>query len=118
MRKLVLALSLVIATAFGAAFAAPETWTHVPLLDVQCSAKAKANPDEHVRQCALQCAKSGFGIIDADGAFLTFDDAGNKQALAALKASSQSDHLRVTVTGVRKENRIQVTALTLDAPAK
>ena len=118
MRKLTLALCLLVATVSGAAFAAPETWTHVPLLDVQCSAKARANPDEHVRQCALQCAKSGFGIIAADGAFLTFDDAGNKQALAALKAASQSDHLRVTVTGVRRENGIQVTSLTLDAPAK
>lgn len=118
MRKPALALFLLIATISGTAFAAPETWTHVPLLDVQCSAKSKANPDEHVRQCALQCAKSGYGIIASDGTFLTFDAAGNKQALAALKAASQSDHLRVTVTGVRKENSIQVTTLTLDAPAK
>ena len=116
MRTLSLALALLIATAPGVAFAAPETWTHVPLLDIQCSAKARANPDEHVRQCALQCARSGFGIIATDGTFLTFDEAGNKQAVAALKASSQSDHLRVTVTGVRKENSIQVTILTLDAP--
>jgi hypothetical protein len=117
-RRLPLALTLFVATASGAAFAAPETWTHVPLLDVQCSAKARANPDEHVRQCALQCARSGFGVIVTDGAFLTFDEAGNKLALAALKSASQSDHLRVTVTGLRKENSIQVATLTLDPPAK
>lgn len=113
-----LALILLMASLPAAAFAGPETWTNAPLVDVQCSTKFKTNPDDHVRQCALQCSKSGFGLIAADGTFLTFDTAGNKQAIAALKAATHSDHLRVTVTGVRQANSIKVTSLTLDAPGK
>ena len=110
-------LAVVLLLAVPAAFAADaETWAHVPLLDAQCSTKFKTNPDDHPRACALQCMKSGFGIVAADGAWLTFDEAGNKQAIAALKGSDRSDHLRVTVKGVRQGSRIQVESLTLDTP--
>lgn len=92
---------------------AAETWTAVPLVDVTCSAKVKADPDTHTRDCALTCAKSGFGIVTADGAFLKFDDSGNQQAVAALKTTRKKDHLRVTVTGQRTGESIQVTGLKL-----
>lgn len=107
-------------TAFGGAmlFALPllcaaETWTAVPLVDVTCSAKIKAAPDAHTRDCALTCAKSGFGIVTTDGTFLKFDSKGNQQAVAALKATQRKDHLRVTVTGQRTGESIQVTGLKL-----
>ena len=32
---------------------AAETWNNVSLVDVNCSAKAKNNPDGHTRKCAL-----------------------------------------------------------------
>lgn len=88
-----------------------ETWKDVPLVDVNCSAKVKDHPDAHTRVCALQCAKSGFGILTADGTFLKFDAEGNQQAATALKASQSSDHLRATVTGRREGDTINVASL-------
>jgi hypothetical protein len=90
---------------------AAETWTNVSIVDVNCSAKVKDNPDVHTQKCALQCSKSGFGVVTADGAFLKFDSHGNEQAVAALKASHAKDHLRATVTGDREGNTIKVTSL-------
>ena len=68
---------------------AAETWSNVSLIDTMCSTKAKENPDAHTKACALQCAKSGFGIIAADGSYLKFDDSGNAKVLAALKATTK-----------------------------
>ena len=92
---------------------ATETWKDVPIVDQNCSAKVKDNPDSHTRNCALQCAKSGFGILTADGAFLKFDERGNKQALAALKSSSATDHIRGTVVGDREGDTIKVKSVKL-----
>ncbi len=91
--------------------AAGETWNNVPLVDANCSAKVKANPDVHTRQCALQCSKAGYGILSADGTFLRFDSAGNDQAVAALQSSRANDHLRATVTGDREGDTIKVKKL-------
>ncbi|HUQ88654.1 MAG TPA: hypothetical protein VM096_13920 [Vicinamibacterales bacterium] len=90
---------------------AAETWTKVSLVDTMCSLKAKAAPDKHTRECALDCADGGYGIIASDGTYLKFDKAGNDQALAMLKASKAADHLRVTVTGTRKGETIAVASL-------
>jgi hypothetical protein len=91
-----------------------DTWKDVPLVDSNCSAKVKTTPDQHTRQCALGCAKSGFGVLAADGSYLKFDDAGNGKALAALRATKKTDHLRATVTGKRSGESIQVESITLD----
>jgi hypothetical protein len=90
---------------------AAETWTSVPIVDVTCSTKAKANPDAHTRDCALACSKSGFGIITPDGTFLKFDAKGNEKGEAALKAAQNKDHLRVTVTGSRDGDTVKVHSL-------
>ena len=90
---------------------AAETWTKVAMVDAMCALKVKADPDKHTRECALQCAKGGFGILAADGTYLKFDKAGNDQAAALLKASKASDHIRVTVTGTRKGETIAVSSL-------
>jgi hypothetical protein len=94
--------------------AAAETWENVALVDVMCSAKAKPAPDQHTTKCALACAKSGFGILTADGAFLKFDPAGSEKAVAALKQTKKTDHLRVTVTGERDGDTIKVQSFSLD----
>ena len=107
----VLGSAMLIATA-GAG--AAETWNDVPLIDTACSTKAKAAPDAHTRACALQCEKSGYGIIAADGSYLSFDEAGNTKALAALKASKKADHLRVSVAGERKGDTIKVASIRLN----
>jgi hypothetical protein len=112
MRNLLFAF-VILALAFPI-LAAAETWNNAALADVMCSAKAKDNPDAHTTQCALNCADSGFGIFTADGAFLKFDDAGNKKALAALKATKKEKAIRATVTGDKAGDLIKVASLKID----
>ena len=92
---------------------AAETWTKVSMVDSMCALKVKGDPDKHTRECALQCAKGGYGVLAADGTYLKFDKAGNDQAAAILKGAKGADHLRVTVTGTRKGEIIAVSALQL-----
>ncbi len=94
--------------------AAAETWANVTLIDANCATKMKNNPDKHTTQCALHCAESGLGILTPDGSFLRFDAAGNQKAIAALKATKKTDHLRATVTGEREGENIKVQSLKLD----
>jgi hypothetical protein len=94
-------------------FAAAENWSNVPIIDTQCSAKVKADPDAHTRACAMACAKSGFGIIDKEGNYLKFDNNGNKQAMRLLQSTSQKDHLRVNVSGTKQGDIIRVQSLTM-----
>ena len=98
----------------GAGTAQAEEWKNVSVVDTHCLNKVKADPDKHTAACALQCVKGGYGLITADGTFLKFDAAGDEKAQAALKATKKTDHLRVTVTGVREGDALKVTALTLD----
>jgi hypothetical protein len=95
-------------------FAAMQTWKNVTLVDAMCADKIKADPDKHTTQCALQCGASGMGILTAEGDFVKFDDAGSKQAIAALKATKKKDHLRATVVGERSGDTIAVQSVTLD----
>lgn len=93
------------------AFAAAENWSHVSMVDTQCSTKAKANPDAHTKSCALACAKSGFGILDKDGNYLKFDVKGNTDAMHLLQGSSKQDHIRVDVSGKKDGDVIHVQSL-------
>jgi hypothetical protein len=97
--------------------AAPETWSHAALMDNQCAAKFKDNPDKHDKKCAVQCQKAGYGIYTPDGTFLKLDAAGNQKVADALKNTSQNDHLHVTVTGEKQGDTIKVASLKLDEPA-
>ncbi len=112
MKKLVLAILAMAAVSPLLA----ETWKNVSLMDAMCAGKAqaKANPDAHPAKCAIQCQQSGYGILTPDGKFLKFDEAGNAQAAAALKATKKTDHLRVTVDGERKGDEILVKSVSLD----
>lgn len=93
------------------AFLAAEDWSNVSIVDTQCSTKAKANPDAHTCDCALMCARSGFGIVDQSGNFLKFDAKGNQEAKQLLQNSTQKDHLRVDVTGTKDGDTIHVTSI-------
>jgi len=95
------------------AFAGEETWKNVPMVDVACSAKVKADPYSHTKACAQQCQKSGFGILTSDGTFLKFDESGNKQALSTIKDEKKADHIRVTVIGERDGDTIKVKSVKL-----
>lgn len=114
-RHLSLLGAILLASSLGTpVLAAEETWTHVPVVDSICITKVKANPDEHTRDCAIQCVKGGYGLITGQGTYLTFDETGNRLVAAALKASTKDDHLRATVTGERDGESIKVRAFRLE----
>jgi hypothetical protein len=113
-RNLISAIGLALAVAAGSIFADETTWSHVPVVDTNCITKVKGDPDSHTRECALGCAKGGYGLIAEDGAYLKFDATGNALVVSALKASDRKDHLRATVTGGRKDDVIVVRSFSLD----
>ena len=102
------------AVVVGSVSAAEETWTNVPVVDTLCITRVKDNPDAHTTQCALQCAKGGYGLLTPEGAYLKFDAAGNEKTVAALKATQKADHLRATVTGERNGDGIKVTSISIE----
>lgn len=105
MKALILVLSLAL---IGSA-ALAETWNGT-LMDAMCKDKDAAS---HTRECAINCAKSGFGIVTADGKFVKFDAAGNKQALAVLNKSTKEKDLKAAVTGTLKGGVINVATVAL-----
>ena len=94
-------------------FAAPASYQNVPVIDVNCSKTAAANPDAHTRECALKCTASGFGIVTKDQQFLKFDATGNSKIADALKGSDKKDHLRVNVKGDLEGDTLKVTSIKL-----
>jgi len=91
---------------FGAS-ALAESWNGT-IVDVMCKGKDVAN---HTRQCALSCAKGGFGLVLADGKFVKLDESGNAMTLAKLKASTKDKDLKARVTGKLDGDVIQVETL-------
>ena len=95
------------------------------LIDKKCSAGAEVRvlstgiegglvvAEAHTRECALMpaCQKSGYGVFTYDNKFLAFDEAGNRQALAAIKSSKKLGNLEVEVTGEIKGDTIKVASL-------
>lgn len=72
-----------------------ESWSGT-LVDVLCKGKDVAG---HTRQCALSCAKGGYGLVMADGKFVKLDEQGNAMALGKLKAATKDKDLKAKVTG-------------------
>jgi len=112
MKKALLAASILALVPLAAA---AETWKNASLMDSMCASKEKVakDPDAHPASCAIQCAKSGYGIM-ADGKFLKFDAKGNEQIASELKSTKKTDHLRVTVDGDRTGDTIAVKSVKLD----
>lgn len=97
------------------------------LMDQMCSGKADLRisgatgtlvggrivAEAHTKECLLmpQCQKSGYGVYTSDNKFLKFDEAGNRKALAAIKASTKLDDFEVEVTGEIKDDTIKVATL-------
>jgi hypothetical protein len=110
------AITLSLLTALFAAVALPsfaaeaKSFQNVSMIDVACSTKFAEKLDEHPRACALKCASSGYGVF-VEGKLVKFDAAGNEKAVAALKASSKTDHLRVNVTGEMDGETLKVASL-------
>jgi hypothetical protein len=89
------------------------------LMDKMCSATAAKEGQtfaaSHDTKCALEasCQKTGYGVFTADNKFILLDATGNKQAVAALKATKKADHLNVTVEGDIQGDTIKVASLKL-----
>src|ERR1700729_18954 len=97
------------------------------LMDQMCSGKADLRisgatgtlvggrivAEAHTKECLLmpECQKSGYGVYTSDNKFLKFDEAGNRKALAAIKASTRLDDFEVEVTGEVKGDTIRVVNL-------
>lgn len=71
--------------------------------------------EAHTREDALkpESQKSGYGVFTTDNKFYAFDEAGNRMALEALKASKKLDDLEVQVTGEIQGDKIKVASLKL-----
>ena len=104
MKKLILGFGLFSAVCFA------ESWTGT-VVDVMCKANDLAN---HTRDCALSCAKSGYGLVLADGKFLKFDERGNAKTLAALKTSHKDKDLKAKVSGTLQGSVINVESIDLE----
>ena len=87
-----------------------ESWNGT-LVDVMCKNQDLAS---HTTKCAIGCAKSGYGLVLADGKFVKFDEAGNAKALAALKATSKEKDLKAKVTGTLDGETVQVESVALE----
>ena len=105
---------LVIAFVALPLLAGAETWKNVSLMDTYCLKDAKANPDAHSKECALQCVDGGYGLITEDGTFLAFDAAGNEMTVAALNVTEKIDHLRALVEGTLDGDTIRVTLVKIE----
>lgn len=71
--------------------------------------------EAHTREDALkpESQKSGYGVFTSDNKFYSFDEAGSRMALEALKASKKLDDLEVEVTGEIQGDKIKVASLKL-----
>ncbi|MBM3753047.1 MAG: hypothetical protein FJW38_03610 [Acidobacteria bacterium] len=97
--------TLLLAMCAGALSA--ETWTGT-VVDVMCKGRDLAS---HTRECALQCAKGGFGLVLGDGTFVKFNESGNARTLAQLKKLDREKDLKAKVSGERKGEVIAVQSI-------
>ena len=103
MKRLIAASVVLTAGAFA------ETWSGT-VVDVMCKGRDLAS---HTRQCALNCAKGGFGLVLQDGKFVKFNETGNSKTLALLKGASKDKDLKAKVTGTIEGDVIQVESVEL-----
>jgi hypothetical protein len=78
------------------------------VVDVMCRGKDLAS---HTRECAVTCAKSGFGMVTADGKFLKFDEAGNARTLSLLKKAAKEKDLKAKVSGTLDGDLLKVESI-------
>jgi hypothetical protein len=103
-------ISLIAAALLLASGALAETWSGT-LVDVMCKGKDLAG---HTTKCAISCAKSGYGLVLADGKFVKFDEGGNAKALAALKSTGKEKDLKAKVSGSFDGETVQVSSIELE----
>ncbi|MBI1762715.1 MAG: hypothetical protein HYR56_14870 [Acidobacteria bacterium] len=104
-------------------------WAHDPvklsgyLVDTACAADhvkdsaeaATKFAAEHTKSCGLmeECVKSGYGVF-SDGKWYPFDDKGNQLAKAILDKTQRTDHIKITVEGMKHDGKILVQKMTAE----
>ena len=86
-----------------------ETWTGT-VVDVMCKGKDLSG---HTRQCAVSCAKGGYGLVLSDGKFVKFNESGNAKTLTILKNATKDKDLKAKVSGTLDGDVIKVQSLEL-----
>lgn len=84
-----------------------ESWSGT-IVDVMCKGRDLSS---HTRQCNINCAKGGYGLVLADGKFLKFNETGNAKALAMLKASTKEKDIKAKVSGTLNGEVIRVEGI-------
>jgi hypothetical protein len=89
------------------------------LVDAVCASHHATEPGyaaNHNKNCNLMdvCVKSGFTVITADQKVLKFDQKGNDQALALIKATDKDKDWKVVVTGKVEGQTIAVQSIALE----
>lgn len=87
--------------------AAADSWTGT-VVDVMCKGRDLSG---HTKDCAVKCAKGGYGLVLADGKFVKFDESGNARALKALKDLTKEKDLKAKVTGSLDGDVIKVATI-------
>jgi hypothetical protein len=66
----------------------------------------------HSKECALEddCSASGYGLF-SEGKWYVFDDAGSKQAKAAIEKEKRAKGLSYEVTGTVDGNTLAVASI-------
>ena len=103
------AFAFVGTTLLLASAAMAESWTGT-LVDTMCKGKDLA---AHSKDCAIKCAKGGYGIVLSDGKFVKFDESGNAKALAALTKSTKDKDLKATVSGTLDGETLKVDTISM-----
>jgi len=89
------------------------------LVDAVCAGNHASEPGyaaNHNKNCNLMagCIKSGYSVITADNKVLKFDQKGNDQALALIKATEKDKDWKVVVTGKVDGQTIAVSSIALE----
>jgi hypothetical protein len=79
------------------------------LMPVKCK---NDNPETHARDCALECAATGLGLLTEAGEYLKFSAEGDKKGLEWLTATTRESNLKVRVTGSVKDGLLHVVSIT------
>ena len=87
-------LTILSGVTFSAALYA-ESWTGT-VVDIMCKGKDLSS---HTRECAVTCAKGGYGLVLGDGKFVKFNEAGNAKTFSMLKKLTREKDLKAKVTG-------------------
>lgn len=89
------------------------------LVDAVCAGNHAHKPGYaagHENSCNLMpgCSKTGFTVITADNKVFKFDQKGNEQALALVKATKKEKDLKVIVTGIVDAQTIAVSSIAVE----